>query len=97
MPLIRVINVVNSHDSDSETDAPSAAELKNEREERQADVAALWAELHRLYVKINLEEEERRDDVAGPWRAIRSLTFDDIHGMLEGERSYATGYKPKTT
>ncbi|MBQ9528066.1 MAG: hypothetical protein IJR68_10690 [Fretibacterium sp.] len=70
MPLIRLINVINSHDSDSETDAASAAELKNEREERQADVAALW-------------------------RAIRSLTFDDIHGVLEGERVWATGYRPK--
>jgi len=70
MPLIRLINVIDSANSDSRTDAASAAALKNEREERQADVAALW-------------------------RAIRALTFDDIHGVLEGERVWATGYKPK--
>ena len=70
MSLIPVINVVNSGESESETDAASAAALKQERDERQAAVAALW-------------------------QALRSLTFDDIHGMLEGERVWSTGNTPR--
>ena len=95
MPLDPIVSVINSADSDSETDAASAAALKNEREERQKDVAELWAGLHMLFALLGEEESERREAVGGPWRALRGLTFDDIHGVLEGERAWATGHTPR--
>jgi hypothetical protein len=78
-----------------EHNAASMESLMNERDERRQDVAALWAELHRLFALLGDEEAERREAIGGPWRALRSLTFDDIHGVLEGERAWATDHTPR--
>lgn len=139
MPLVTIINVINSLDSDSERDALSAAmgkalRLMIEKEtaerieaverERQARIEAdntekqarieadndLWAALRQEIADRkaaddaektareaadDAEKAAREADVAALNKRIDDLTFEDIAGMLPGERVWATGFRKK--